>query len=230
VAAPPVPPPARPVSAPALGTFQAQKSKYYSDKVIDPVSGAHYDADTGKAEERPEFVGAPVRNEEFVSELRVAAVFLGILIVVTGVLAGIAYGAPGAHLALLAAGNFLAGLAMTAGPYKVAPYLSEESEDMGLALPFMLILGPIVGGAAYIIKMIIAQGGNPAFLGMFISYFILRVPLDLAAGAPLVFKSFLPFTSPPQGSDWAHHLAGLYCVFAGFLGWMCADSFRKPDE
>lgn len=217
-------------SAPALGTFQAQKSKYYSDKVLDPVSGAHYDVDTGKAEEKPEFVNMPVRNEEMVSELKVAAVFLGALLVFTGLLAGIAYGAPSFHLALLAAGNFVAGLAMTAGPLKVVPYMSEEAEDMGIALPFMLLLGPIVGGAFYIIKMVIAQTGNPAFLGMFISYFVLRIPLDLAADAPLVFKSFLPFTMPPAGSDWPHHLAGLYCIFAGFLGWMCADSFRKTDE
>ncbi len=214
--------------APALGSFQAQKSKYYSDKVMDPVSGAHYDPDTGQSVDQVEFKTPGIGNDEVRSDLQNAGKYLLVLIGVVALLSGIGKFMPSAFLALLAVGAGSAGLLLPM--MHVVPFAHQDSDEVTLAVAFMLILGPIVGGICYIVLCLARGSGNPALVGIFITYMLVRVPLDLVTGHPLIFASFLPFTQPPTGVSWADHLVGIYCVGAGVVGWYAADSFRSLDD
>jgi hypothetical protein len=48
ISLPPAVPTSPEASAPQFGTFTPAKSKYYPGQVVDPVSGTHYDSDTGR--------------------------------------------------------------------------------------------------------------------------------------------------------------------------------------
>lgn len=231
---PPAPPPAektQPASSPAathtghvpppIGTFQAQKSKYYTDKVIDTVSGAHYDADTGQSTDVVEIEIVEVE----VNEKKQTLIYVGLLILIIAASVGLAKFFAGGYLVLLALSNFLGGMLMPV--LRAVPFMEDDPDDLALAIALILILGPLVGAMAYGVFWIMRQDANPAIIGVFLTYLCIRIPLDLASGIPFdrLFYGMMPFTElslPFFTKQWM--------AFATLGGWICAGMFKKPDE
>jgi len=133
------------------------------------------------------------------------------------------------YLAFIAALNIAAGMAMP--PLGVVPYGEDDSSDVAFALPLILVLGPIVGGMAYGVIALMRQDANPAIVGIFVTYLLIRFPLQFAAGAGVAesLQSLVPFSPPPDG-NWGAHLALQWLPFATVIGWYMASFFHKPDE
>lgn len=214
---------------PSLGTFRAQKSKYYPDQVVDPVSGHHFDAETGETTDTPAEVKEDILFDERAALLRQSAIYLAGLAVAVVLFAFASRILPQWYLAFIAALNVAAGMAMP--PLGVAPYGEDDSSDVALAIPLILVLGPIVGGMAYGVIALMRQDANPAIVGVFVTYLLIRFPLQLAAGADLAesLQSLVPFSPPPSG-NWGSHLALQWLPFATIAGWYMASFFHKPDE
>lgn len=236
---PPVaPPPAAPQpqpghpGAPQLGQFQAQKSKYYADKVFDPISQTHYDPDTGEAEVGPvsiEVEEAEEKRDQF-RQVFIYTAGLAVAAIAGYFLVG---AMPSWYLLFLALINLGAGFALPL--LRVVGFRYDEDDDVGLAGALFLILGPYAGTAAYIVLSVLRGGGNPAMIAVGLSYIFLRLPMDLARGFSFVqcFSSPMVFTPPivlaGAQPDWGTHIFAHIMIFACFFGWFFADMFRKPD-
>ncbi len=214
---------------PAIGTFQAQKSKYYPDQVVDVASGHHYDADTGETTDTPVEMAEDILIDERAALLRQTGIYLAGLVAAILVFSAAARVLPQWYLAFVAALNVAAGMAMP--PLGVVPYGEDDSSDVGLAIPLILVLGPIVGGMAYGVIAMMRQDANPAIVGIFVSYLLIRFPLQLAAGTGIAesLQSLVPFSPPPDG-NWGAHLALQWLPFATMAGWYMAAIFHKPNE
>jgi hypothetical protein len=216
------PPPPKPTDtvAPQLGTFQAQKSKYYGDKVYDPVSGAHYDADSGKAEEK---LSEDKIIVEDVNMTRQVSINVGLLVVITGIAAGIVSAAPQSYLIVLGLASLLAGMIMPL--LRTVPFGSDDSGDIALAIGLILILGPFAGALAYGVVGMMKGDVNPAIAGIFISYLVIRIGVDIGAGKPVaeLFSKMLPDLN-------VANFAARWMPLAAVIGWYAADPFKKHDE
>jgi hypothetical protein len=104
----------------------------------------------------------------------------------------------------------------------VAPFGEDDSEDLALAGGFYLILGPPVGGIVYSVIGAIKQGVNPALVGIFITYVLIRLNMDHFAAKNL--RDMLPMQGGIMG--FFTHLIFL----AGMAGWYAAGIFHKPNE
>lgn len=208
---------------PQIGTFEAGKSKYYPDKVYDPVSQAHYDADTGVAE--PDLPPAKVIVEEAndLRQLAKYAIAFGVLLFAVDLLGNMM---PQAYLVTLGIATFLAGVLLPV--LRVAPFMADDSTDLPIALGLMLIFGPFVGAMFYGVLWIIRGEANPAIVGVFLSYLLVRLTLDMATGKNVIdlFSKMLPDLDVAR---WADFVAR-WMPLVGVLGWLCADPFKKPDE
>lgn len=226
----PVAPPPTP-GAPQLGQFQAQKSKYYTDKVLDPVSGTHYDVDTGEVETTP----LPIEIEEAIEkkdQYRQVAIYSGLLIAAAIAGAFATSAMPAWYLLFLAVVNIGAGFALPL--LRVVGFRYDDDDDVFVAAAFFLILGPYVGTIAYILLTVLRGGGNPALIAIGLSYALIRIPMDLGRGLGFLqcFQSLFLFTPPVtlNGSqDWATHVAAHLMIFACLGAWFFADVFREPD-
>ncbi len=214
---------------PRFGTFRAQKSKYYADQVLDPVSGRHYDADSGETTDKPVEMREDPAADERTDLLRQTGIYLAGLAFVIGIGALAVRVIPQWYLAVIAALNIAGGMAMP--PLRVVPFGEDDSSDVAWAIPLILVLGPIVGGMAYGVIAIMRQDANPAVVGIFITYLLIRFPIQLAAGAGVgeSLQSLVPF-APPAGGRWADHLALQWLPFAGMAGWYMASFMHRADE
>lgn len=214
---------------PVLGTFQAQKSKYYADQVVDPVSGRHYDADSGETTDTPVTMVEDLVLDERRDRIRQSSIYLAGLAVAILICVAAARVLPDWYLALIAALNIAAGMAMP--PLRVVDYGEDDSSDVQWAIPLILVLGPIVGGMAYGVIAIMRQDANPAIVGIFITYLLIRFPLQWAASVSVgdSLQSLVPFSPPPDGK-WGVHLALQWLPFATMAGWYMAAVFHKTDE
>ncbi len=205
-----------PPLAPQLGTFTPQKSKYYSDMVMDPISGTHYDADTGTAE--PDL--APIQVEE-IDDTKQVLINLGVLLLIALVGAAVVSAFPASFIAVLAIANFSAGISMPI--LRTVPFAEEDFGDGPLAIALIVLLGPFAGGIVYGVKWMIQSGGNPGVAGVFVSSVVLRAVLGIMAGVPLSY--ILPFrdlTALSMIAQWIPLIA--------IAGWLAAAPFHKPDE
>lgn len=203
---------------PQLGTFSAQKSKYYADKVLDPVSGAHYDADTGEPEAE-EVV--PIEVEEVNMPVQVA-----INLVLLGGIAAIAalfvHLNKDLYLAVMAVSNLLAGMAMPL--LRTVPFGEDDSSDLPIFLGCTLLLGPFVGALVYGILGVLKQDANPAIVGAYISYLVIRIAMDASIGQSIT--KLLPFND----TSWQVMIVQLAMPLVTVAGWYAAGMFHKPDE
>ncbi len=176
--------------APTLGTFQAQKSKYYADKVMDTVSGTHYDADTGQAVDANVQMVEDLARDERQEQIKSTANYLGSLALLATLASVAVHFVPSWYLGLMAVSNFAACMLMTV--MRVVPFSDDDSSDMPLALALFLLAGPFVGFIAYIILGIMKQDANPAIVGIFITYLCIRIPLDTELLSPSCSRCRLP--------------------------------------
>ncbi len=212
---------AGPAAAPQLGTFQAVKNKYYSDKVVDPISGAIYEADTGKAEQK---ISADKIVVEETNDVKQAAINFGILVVLAGLAAVIASKVPGSYLLTMGITCFIAGLIMPL--LRSVPFMADEGGDVALAMGLILILGPFVGAIAYVVLGVIRGGDfNPAIVGVFVSALIVRIAVDLGSSRPI----FELISTPIPALTFINY-AVRSMPLVTLLGWMLGDVFKRHDE
>lgn len=200
-----------------MGTFTATQSKYYGDKVLDPISGAHYDADTGEALDTDV---EPIETEE-VNQLQQVIYNITWLVILTVSGIAIVYSNPGAYLITLGVTNFLAGIAMPI--LRTVEFAEDDSTDVALALALILILGPFVGGLLYAFICMVRSEAVPSMVGVFISYLVLRIALDAAAGIP--FNKIMPWNEFTLTT-----VAAQLMPIAAIAGWLAAFPFHQPDE
>jgi hypothetical protein len=183
---------------------------------MDPISGTHYDADTGNVE--PDT--APIIVEE-VDDTKQVLINLGLLAAVALVGALIVSLAPVAYLPLLGLTNFVMGMSMPL--LRTVPFAEEDFGDGPFAIIFIILLGPLAGGIAYGVKWMMQSGGNPGVAGVFVSSIVLRLALGTAAGvSPLFMLPFKDMTLASTIAQWLPLLA--------IAGWFAAAPFHKPDE
>ena len=222
-------------NVPQLGTFTPAKSKYYSGQILDPVSGTHYDADTGKpttatsAETTPGKKDTVVLNwdtpETEVSMAAVVGKFLGIFGVILLVSAIFAAIVPSAMLAPLLIANFAGGLLLPV--LGVVPWQDEDSDD---AIPMFLLLlmfGPVVALIIYGVITLVRQTGNAAVVGVLAVGALSNIVIRFAAHGLHRFSDLMPFQSN------SYSVALMFLSWTGLLavaGWFFANVFHKFDE
>ncbi len=209
-----------PTAAPQIGTFQAAKSKYYSDQVYDPVSGAHYNADSGKTTD------TPIEPKEAVetNDLMHLGIYAGVFVVLLGIVygAGSAAGASlGGYFLILSVASFIAGMLLPV--LRVAQFPKDDSEDVGWAMGLIPLFGPFAGTMGYGVLGVIRQDVNPAILGVFITSLLIRIVLDIATGHSL--SRMVPF------SEMSGLVLGAQMMpFITLTGWYASEVFHKSDE
>ncbi len=240
--------------APEFGTFTPTKSKYYSGTVVDPYSGAHYDADTGSLlaapgiDSKQSHSGQPIiptdarnaarrtaadiqlnwdkpRPPMSTLLMKYSAIFAGILAVSS--LA--AHTMPRNYVLPLIVSQFLG--AMLLPIVQITPWAEEDTDDLGLyillilAAAFAILCGPFVALAIYIIISLVRQNTNPSVIGCLAVASIARLVMEVAASG----WSHALFT--PLGS--AFNLKLLFISWTGLVplaGLYTASIFRKLDE
>ncbi len=203
---------------PQLGTFSAQKSKYYADKVLDPVSGAHYDADTGEPEVEEV---APIEVEEVNMPMQVT-INLVLLAGIAAVAALFVHLNKDLYLAVMVVSNLLAGMMMPL--LRTVPFGEDDSSDLPIFLGCTLLLGPFVGALVYGILCFLKQDANPAIVGAYLSYLVIRVAMDVSIGQSIT--KLLPFND----TSWQIMVVQMVMPLVTVAGWYAAGMFHKPDE
>jgi hypothetical protein len=210
-----------PKAAPQIGTFQAAKSKYYSEQVIDPVSGAHYDADTGKSTDSAVVPKETVESNDWTQLGIYSLVFVVLLVAVYAIGSSAIRGSVGGYFAVLGLASFLSGILMPV--MRVVPWPKDDSEDVGWAMGLIPLFGPFAGTMGYGVLGVVRQDVNPAILGVFITSLLLRITLDAATGHG--FAKMVPF------SEMSGLVLGAQVMpFVTLLGWYASEVFHKPDE
>lgn len=205
---------------PQIGTFQAVKSKYYGDQVYDPVSGKHYDADTGKTTDTP----VEVKEYEDSNDLKQLAIYAGAFVVLLAVVYGLGSaigGSVGMFFAILGIASFLAGMSLPL--FRVAPFEKDDPEDVGWALGLTVLFGPFAGTMGYGVLGVVRQSANPAIIGVFVTSLLLRGVLDLATGHSL--SKMVPF------AEMSGLILGAQVMpLVTLAGWYAAEMFHPADE
>lgn len=127
---------------------------------------------------------------------------------------------PSSYLITMGVANFASCILMPL--IGVAPFGEDDSEDFALGLGLFLIMGPLVGGIIYSVIGMIKQSANPGIIGVFLTYLIIRLNLDL-----FLHKS-LQMMLPLQGGVAGYAPQAL--ILAGIAGWYAAGIYHKHDE
>jgi hypothetical protein len=230
----------RTTGIPALGTFTPANSKYYTGQVVDPLSGNHYDSNTGQTTTAP----TRQKSDDIVLQWddpnstplhigRFAMVFAGILAamaVLTHLLAD--YAAIPLVIAMFAAGVLLPVL-------RAVPFQSDDSEDLVWFLLLTLLFGPGIGLLIYSIKAFLLRDMNVAVMGLLIVGFLGYMVFQIAAPLPLLtpdtnegFFNVMKL-APPWTQVTRYGYAAMFYNWAGFValaGWFVGNFFHKLDE
>lgn len=243
--------PTPPQGVPQFGTFQAEKSKYYPDQLIDPVSGTHYDAATGAPTTTPSSSSAPARTasgaarQQRPEDIKLnwdqpnmaklvgihAALFAGIL----GIAALIAHFSPNIYLIPLIVAQFLGALLLPLT--RVAPWADEDADDAWFLLLFLLaggvalVFGPLLGLLCYLVLAFVRQSANPAVIGCLLIATLARLGIE-AATTGISNHLFTPLisTSGMAVSSAIKTIVANWTGLATMAGWYMASIFRKFDE
>jgi hypothetical protein len=220
---------------PPFGTFTPEKSKYYPGQLIDPISGTHYDSETGlpmkalertngNATSRPQDVVLHWDDSPTVDASRVgqfAVVFAGILAV-----AGIAaYAFSERYVIPLLLAQFFGALLMPI--MKVAPWADEDSDDVWVCLLLTLAGGPLAALVVYGVISLLRQNANPGILGCLTIALLARLTVDVAAGG-FSLAGLNPFSQ--VGHFDLRLLLINWSGLTALAGWYAASVFHKLDE
>lgn len=210
-----------PRSAPQIGTFQAAKSKYYSEQVFDPISGAHYDADTGESTDMAVEAKETVETNDWTQLGIYSAVFVVLLVAVYAIGTSAVRGSVGGYFAVLGLASFLSGILLPV--MRVVPWPKDDPEDVGWAMGIIPLFGPFAGTMGYGVLGVVRQDVNPAILGIFITSLLLRIVLDAATGHG--FAKMVPF------NEMSGLVLGAQVMpFVTLIGWYASEILHKPDE
>lgn len=228
-------------NVPQFGTFTPAKSKYYPGQVVDPVSGTHYDSDTGQpvaapAADKPVEKKTRAKKSDEGDDIEITWVnpltmghlvarFLGIFAILLCAGSAIAYFAPSAYVAPLLLVNFIGAILLTV--MRVVPWQDEDSDDVFLMIVLTLAFGPIVSLVIYSVLTALRQDGNPAMLGIMSVAALTRIGIGLATGTLSSWWQLMPF--PLTGFT----VEMMFVNWAGLValaGWYMANVFHKLDE
>lgn len=223
---------------PAMGTFTPAQSKYYPGQVIDPTSGTHYDADSGKPTLTPTVTQKPKSKKQAAEgdvELHwdspvsdYMALLTRFLLAFAGILAVaglLVHAYPAYYVLPLLAALFFAGLLMPI--MGVVPKQRDDSDDVWIFAGLMLIFGPAIGLVIYGVIGILRQSVNHAIMGCFVVSVLTQLVIYFTAG-----QTHLLF-GPPWVQVSGFDLRTLFINWAGFVamaGWFSANMFHKFDE
>ena len=237
IMAPEPPPPPRPeVNVPTLGTFTATKSKYYAGQVIDPISGTHYDSETGIATASANMPAEPrattaskskkmqvewldIQVSQSTLVMRYLLAFLGIL----GFAGFCAWVFDTVYVVPLLMANFVGALLLPI--MKVAPWADEDTEDVLWFVLLTLVFGPFISLIIYGIVSALRQSANPAVVGCFGVAALARLVTELTSGG-VVLAHLAPWVGHFDLKVNLVNWAGLVAL----LGWYTATMFHKLDE
>lgn len=232
------------VNVPSLGTFTPAQSKYYVGQLVDPISGAHYDSETGQPTAAPMGTavagdGMPLSADESIeiieeteSGLPALMRYLGAFAVILGVTALFAFAYPTSYVMPMLTAEFFA--AMLLPILRVAPWADEDSGDVVLFILLTLACGPVVALVIYGVLSLLRQDTNPGILGCLAVALVVRVTVDLArwASDPTVVT-----LSPAQYAPFAEvghfDLRAILINWSGMValaGWYMASIFHRLDE
>ncbi len=231
-----------PVSAgiPAMGTFTATNSKYYTGQVVDTISGNHYDSATGQATST---AGQKKPGDNIVLQwdddqvgttqqvMRYAMAFLGILFGM-GVTA---HFLPDYSAVPLVIGLFAAGMLMPV--MKAVPFHSDDSDDLLWLVVLTLVFGPGIGLIIYGVKGLLLQDMNRAITGLltvsFLAYVVFQISSPYLSGETRDGFFNLLKLAPPWAQFNKYGFTSLLYNWAGIvamIGWIVGNVFHKLDE
>jgi hypothetical protein len=243
-------PTAEELRVPEFGTFTPTKSKYYGGQVIDPVSGTHYDSDTGlpmEARERLAEAAAPAvpattdRRRKKAAKKSADDVELQwddqkatltthivrYLVVLAVLLAGAWVTAslfPQHYVVPMIIVNFLG--AMLLPIMRVVPWADEDSGDTIWFVLLTLVFGPGVSLIFYLVIAALRQDANPAIVGCFLVALASRLTVEFASGSPNIMHltpwEYGHFDIKLMLLNWASMVT--------LAGWYCASVFHKLDD
>jgi hypothetical protein len=243
-------PTAAELRVPEFGTFTPTKSKYYGGQVIDPVSGTHYDSDTGQpmeASAHAATAAAPAapattnrRRKKAVQksaddlklkwddqQATLTTHIVRYLVVFAALLAGAWVSAslfPQHYVVPMVLVNFLG--AMLLPVMRVVPWADEDSDDTIWFVLLTLMFGPGVSLIVYLVLAALRQDANPAIVGCFLVAMASRLTVELASGSP----NILHLTPWEYGHfDIKLMLLNWASLFT-LAGWYCASVFHKLDD
>jgi hypothetical protein len=233
-------PPVRPTGIPAMGTFTAANSKYYTGQVIDPLSGTHYDSATGQATSvTPQQKGAdivfqwddPVSTPRLIG--RFALAFVGIL----AIMGTLVHFLPDYAAFPLVVALFGAGLLLPV--MRAVPFQSDDSDDLVWFLLLTLLFGPGIGLLIYSVKAALLRDMNIAVLGLlavsFLGYLVFQMAAPIAPLTPDTGEGIFSIMklAPPWTQAGRYGYAAMLYNWAGMFamaGWFLGNVFRKLDE
>ena len=239
-------PVSRPTGIPAMGTFTAANSKYYTGQVVDPLSGTHYDSATGQATSvTPQQKGDdivfqwddPTSTPRHIG--RFAMAFAGLLVVM-GALVHLLpdYAALPLLIVLFAAGVLLPVM-------RAVPYQSDDTDDLVWFVLLTLLFGPGIGLLIYSVKAALLRDMNIAVLGLltvsFLGYIVFQMVAPIAPLTPddgqvkAISEGLFSIMklAPPWTQAGRYGYAAMLYNWAGMVtmaGWFMANMFRKLDE
>jgi len=205
-----------------MGSVKTVKSKYYSDKVMDATSGAHFDHETGEVERALD--DSKIVTED-VNEARQAGIGFFVFVALLGLSCALVNQV---HAAFLPAYGALCAIMGHVLPVmRAVPYFSDDDEDWLLAGGMTLLFGPLVGAIAYGVVGFIRQGSwNPAVVALFIVGLATRIAFEIASGAGVeMFQKMMPMNDS-TGVGFAKQ----WMLLAGLFGWIAADYWKRADE
>ena len=234
---------------PAMGTFTPARSKYYPGTVVDPTSGTHYDAESGKPVATPVAKPASSRTTKKTPDpdveivwdkppttmssvvVRYLAAYVGLLIV--GGLT--AYFLPGYYAVPLVLIQFLGGLLLPI--MGVAPWQRDDSDDVPGLILLILVFGPVIGLIIYGVMGLLRRDANPAVVGCLIvstlAFLTIKLPLDhnLITHVQTLLQVTPPWLQQQVGQPF--EIKTLFVNWSALLamaGWYTANVFHKLDE
>ncbi len=221
---------------PPYGLFPTTQSKYYPGQMVEPVSGTHYDSETGlPTHVQPHPNGATSAQHQQVvlhwdnapatTDANRVLRFVGVFAAILALAGLVAYAFSSIYVVPLVIAMFLGGLLMPV--MRVVPWADEDADDAFLFLLLTLVGGPLVALVVYGVIALMRQNANPAILGGLTVALAARVVVDVCAGV-FALGHLNPFAQVGH-FDWRMLLinwAGLMTM----AGWYAASVFHKLDE
>ena len=229
-------------NVPQMGTFTPAKSKYYPGQVVDPLSGTHYDSESGRPNVQPPAPPKPAETPKKTSKrdgseiefiwdktphtmLNVVMRYIAYFGVLMLVGMGATFFIPATFVPALLLVNFIG--AMMLPVLGVVPWQDEDSDDVFLMIVLTLVFGPVVSLVIYSVLTAMRQDGNPAILGILAVAMLARVGIGVAAGNVTSWWDLTPF--PLTGFTPQMMLIN-WVGFVALAGWYFANVFHKLDE
>lgn len=224
---------------PAFGTFRPEASKYYLDKVVDPVSGTHYDTLTGEttpAKTAQPVTLPPVRKAEKIklhwdqpAMGPLIARYAGVYAVILALSALFIFVHPQTFVIPMIVAQTIGALLLPV--MRVAPWADEDADDGWFLLlflvigSFVMVCGPAIALIFYIVLAIIRQNANLAVMGCLIVAFLARLTAEAVTGH-VGGALFVPYSVTTN----LNILAINWTALTTAAGWYGASVFHKLDE